>query len=279
MPAKKQSVDTPLHLLQQLSRSLVEHLQKACGSAQREAEVLLAKLEKQRGKTQEKLVKARAKLDDAGSAGKAKAQTRARSRISELDDMLALLQSRQSETLNYLAELKRDAEQALKLAEGVTQVQQAAAKALEARKSGAPANTSKQKAPASRRATPKAATVASSDKVTATKRPATSGGSARPSTKATRPTASGANASAPVARKAAAKPAARPATKPAGKPASARSKPASAEPATAASSVEKAPAAQPPAGKPATARKPAAKKPRSSKPSAKASPNTQTSAG
>ncbi len=96
----------------------MEHLEKACGAAQKEAEALLAKLEKQRGKTQEKLVRARAKLDEAGNAGKAKAQARARSRIAELDDMFAVLQARQSETLNYLAELKRDAEQSLKLAQG-----------------------------------------------------------------------------------------------------------------------------------------------------------------
>lgn len=133
MPARKTSVTTPLHLLQQLSSSLVEHLQKACSEAQQDAEMLLAKLEKQRGRTQEKIIKARAKLDESGNAGKAKAQAKARSRLTELDDMLAVLQSRQSETLTYLSELKRDAEQSLQLAQGVTKVEQAAAQALTAR--------------------------------------------------------------------------------------------------------------------------------------------------
>ena len=72
MPAKKNAVTTPLHLLQQLSKSLVVHLEKACTDAQKDAEILLAKLEKQRGKTQEKLIKARAKLDEAGNAGVAR---------------------------------------------------------------------------------------------------------------------------------------------------------------------------------------------------------------
>ena len=52
MPAKKKSVTTPLHLLQQLSHSLIEHLDKACSQAIKDAEGALAKLQKQRGKAQ-----------------------------------------------------------------------------------------------------------------------------------------------------------------------------------------------------------------------------------
>ncbi|WP_417776318.1 AlgP family protein [Stutzerimonas xanthomarina] len=141
MPATKNAVTTPLHLLQQLSKSLVVHLEKACTDAQKDAELLLAKLEKQRGKTQEKLVKTRAKLDEAGNAGKSKAQSKARSKLAELDDMLALLQTRQSETLSYLADLKRDAEQSLNLAQGVTQVEKAAAQALASRGKATPSRS------------------------------------------------------------------------------------------------------------------------------------------
>ena len=149
MPAKKPSVTTPLHLLQQLSNSLVDHLQKACSEAQQDAEMLLAKLEKQRGRTQEKIIKARAKLDEAGNAGKSKSQTKARSRLAELDDMLAVLQARQSETLSYLAELKRDAEQSMQLAQGISKVEQAAVQALAARaKTTASRTTTAKKAPA-----------------------------------------------------------------------------------------------------------------------------------
>lgn len=154
MPAKKNAVTTPLHLLQQLSQSLVSHLEKACNEALKDAEMTLAKLEKQRGRTQEKIIKARAKLDDAGSAGKSKVQTKARAKLAELDDMLAVLQARQSDTLSYLAELKRDAEQSLKLAQGITQVENAAAQALAAR--GKPASSTA-RAPANKPAVSKAA--------------------------------------------------------------------------------------------------------------------------
>lgn len=53
MSATKKPVNTPLHLLQQLSGSLLEHLENACSQALADAEKLLAKLEKQRGKAQE----------------------------------------------------------------------------------------------------------------------------------------------------------------------------------------------------------------------------------
>lgn len=241
MPAKKKSVTTPLHLLEQLTRSLVEHLQKACDEAQKEPELLLAKLEKQRGKIQEKRVKARAKLDEAGNAGKTKAQAKARSKLAELDDMLALLQARQSETLTYLAELKRDAEKSLTLAQGVTKVGQAAAQALVARDKAAapsakaPARSSARTArPAAKPAAPASAPAASR-----TRKPAA----------AAKPAA----AEQPVEGKSTAVRA------PAARPAASRAKPAAPKPA---------------APKPAATRPAAAKKPATRKPAAK--PTTET---
>ena len=50
MPAKKKSVNTPLHLLEQLANTLVDHLDKACQLALQDAEGTLGKLEKQRVK-------------------------------------------------------------------------------------------------------------------------------------------------------------------------------------------------------------------------------------
>ena len=120
--AKKKSVSTPLHLLQQLSHSLLEHLEDACTRALVEAEQLLAKLEKQRGKAQEKLHKARSKMQDAAVAGKAKAQLKAKEAVEELEQLLDTLKDRQSETRSYIAELKRDAQESLKLAQGVGKV-------------------------------------------------------------------------------------------------------------------------------------------------------------
>ncbi|WP_417791446.1 AlgP family protein [Stutzerimonas xanthomarina] len=189
MPATKNAVTTPLHLLQQLSKSLVEHLEKACTDAQKDAELLLAKLEKQRGKTQEKLVKTRAKLDEAGNAGKSKAQSKARSKLTELDDMLALLQTRQSETLSYLADLKRDAEQSLNLAQGVTQVEKAAAQALASRGKATPSRS----ASAQRKAAP-----------AATKPGVTRPSATKPATTKPAPTRQSSSSSSPAASKPAA---------------------------------------------------------------------------
>lgn len=137
MPAKKKSVNTPLHLLEQLANTLVDHLDKVCQLALQDAESTLGKLEKQRGKTQERLVKARTRLDEAGRAGRAKAQGKARARIDELEELMALLQARQSEMLGYIAELKRDIAQSLHLAQGVRQVGDSAAQALQTRSSSA----------------------------------------------------------------------------------------------------------------------------------------------
>ncbi|HDS1769717.1 TPA: AlgP family protein, partial [Pseudomonas putida] len=133
MSAKKKPVSTPLHLLQQLSGSLLEHLEEACSQALADAEKLLAKLEKQRGKAQEKLHNGRLKLQDAAKAGKAKAQTKAQKAIGELEELLDSLKERQTQTRSYIQQLKRDAQDSLKLAQGVGKVREAAAKALDQR--------------------------------------------------------------------------------------------------------------------------------------------------
>ncbi|MFG0523985.1 AlgP family protein, partial [Pseudomonas sp. yb_5] len=133
MSAKKKPVSTPLHLLQQLSGSLLEHLEEACSQALADAEKLLAKLEKQRGKAQEKLHNGRLKLQDAAKAGKAKAQTKAQKTIGELEELLDSLKERQTQTRSYIQQLKRDAQDSLKLAQGVGKVREAAAKALDQR--------------------------------------------------------------------------------------------------------------------------------------------------
>jgi hypothetical protein len=143
MPAKnsKKAVPTPLHLLQQLSHSLLEHLDNACTQALADAEKLLAKLEKQRGKAQDKLHAAHSKLQLAATAGKAKAQSRAQQGIEELEGLLSALEARQAETRLYIVQLKKDAQQSLKLAQGVEKVKEAVDKALEARPAPSPATT------------------------------------------------------------------------------------------------------------------------------------------
>ena len=159
MSANKKPVNTPLHLLQQLSGSLLEHLETACSEALADAEKLLAKLEKQRGKAQEKLHKSRTKLQDAASAGKAKAQAKAKGAVGDLEELLDALKDRQSETRGYILQLKRDAQESLKLAQGVGRVQEAVGKALSlraAKPAAAPAKKAAAK-PAAAKAPAKAA--------------------------------------------------------------------------------------------------------------------------
>ena len=213
MSSKKKPVTTPLHLLQQLSHSLLEHLQDACCAAQADAEKLLAKLEKQRGKAQDKLHDARGKLEAAAAAGKQKAQSKARAAIDELETLLESLQQRQADTRHYILQLKRDAEDSLKLAQGVGKVRDAAAKALGAREVAARQVSASAAKPAAK---PKAARrPAASTSKTVSKTPA---GQAAPR----KPAASKAVVAKPAARKPATRqPAAKPAAAPASKAADA----------------------------------------------------------
>ena len=213
MSSKKKPVTTPLHLLQQLSHSLLEHLQDACSAAQADAEKLLTKLEKQRGKAQDKLHDARGKLEAAAAAGKQKAQSKARAAIDELETLLESLQQRQADTRHYILQLKRDAEDSLKLAQGVGKVRDAAAKALGAREVAARQVSATAAKPAAK---PKAARrPAASTSKTVSKTPA---GQAAPR----KPSASKAVVAKPAARKPATRqPAAKPVAAPASKAADA----------------------------------------------------------
>lgn len=124
MPAKKKpAVTTPLQLLEQLSGDLLKYFEKACGKALDEAEGLLAELEKERARSQDKLHKAQEKRAAAVEAGKPKAQAKAEARIAELDTLLAQLQVRQQQLLTYLAQLRRDSDRGLQLAKGIREVE------------------------------------------------------------------------------------------------------------------------------------------------------------
>ena len=215
MSAKKKPVSTPLHLLQQLSGSLLEHLEDACSQALADAE---------------KLHNGRLKLQDAAKAGKAKAQTKAQKAIGELEELLDSLKERQTQTRSYIQQLKRDAQDSLKLAQGVGKVREAAAKALDSRA----AKTSK---PAAAKPAAKPAAKATAAAKPAAKPAAKATAAAKPAAKpAAKATAAAKSAAKPAAKPAAAKAPARRATKPAAaKPVA--SKPAEAKPATPAAST------------------------------------------
>ncbi len=232
MAIRKKPVITPLHLLQQLSHSLLEHLEQACSQALVDAEKLLAKLEKQRGKAQDKLHKTGARLEEAAAAGKAKAQAKARASIAELEELLDTLKQRQTETRDYILQLKTDAEQSLHLAQGVGKVKEAVGQLLSRREAGAASAPTAAKPRAPRRpraAAPAAAATAPAVKPTRSRRTS-------PAQPAAASTASpAAVAPAPAAAKPARKRAAAgspAATKPASKPAAPRAprKPAAPKP-------------------------------------------------
>ena len=214
MSSKKKPVTTPLHLLQQLSHSLLEHLQDACSAAQADAEKLLAKLEKQRGKAQDKLHDARGKLEAAAAAGKQKAQGKARAAIDELETLLESLQQRQADTRHYILQLKRDAEDSLKLAQGVGKVRDAAAKALGAREVAARQVSASAAKPAAK---PKAARrPAASTSKAVSKAPAEQAAPRKPA--ASKAVVAKPAARKPATRQPAAKPVAAPASKAADAP-------------------------------------------------------------
>ncbi|WP_024641403.1 AlgP family protein, partial [Pseudomonas syringae] len=202
MSAKKKPVNTPLHLLQQLSGSLLEHLEDACSQALADAEKLLAKLEKQRGKAQEKLHNSRIKLQDAATAGKSKAQAKAKGAVSELEELLDALKDRQTETRTYILHLKRDAQESLKLAQGIGRVKEAVGKILTTRDAKPVAPKAVAKTPAAKAP---AKTAAKAPVKTAAAKPVAKA-AAKPSA-AAKPAGKTAVAKAPV--KAAAKPAPR----------------------------------------------------------------------
>lgn len=200
MSAKKKPVNTPLHLLQQLSGSLLEHLEDACSQALADAEKLLAKLEKQRGKAQEKLHNSRIKLQDAATAGKSKAQAKAKDAVSELEELLDALKDRQTETRTYILHLKRDAQESLKLAQGIGRVKEAVGKIL----------TTRNAKPAAPKAAAKAGTAATAK---APAKTAVKAAAAKPVAKtAAKPSSVAKPAAKPAATKAPVKAAAKPAT-------------------------------------------------------------------
>ncbi|MFC3607637.1 AlgP family protein [Stutzerimonas tarimensis] len=125
--AKRQKLSTPLQLLEKLSGDLLTYFDKACSQSLKDAEKLSARLEKERGRIQGKLLKAHDKRKSALDEGKPKALKRAERKLGELEELFALVQARQHSLLAYLGELKGDIERSRALADGIRAVERAAA--------------------------------------------------------------------------------------------------------------------------------------------------------
>lgn len=132
MGKRKSTAVTPLHLLQQLTSTLLEHFEQACGQALADAEKILSKLEKKVSKVKAKLSKQHGRIEST-VPGKSKAQAKARAKIAVQEEVLIELQIRTDETRRYLGELKHDIELSLTLAQGVGMVHEAACGALRQR--------------------------------------------------------------------------------------------------------------------------------------------------
>lgn len=122
MKSSKKSVRTPLHLLHELSNSLITNLEQACISAQIEAEKALLKLDKRTKKILEKHLKAKEKLKCAVQANKTKSIKKAQNAIVELEASHIKLLQYQEDLQAYINQLKQDTTKSLDLAKPIKNV-------------------------------------------------------------------------------------------------------------------------------------------------------------
>ena len=134
MSESKKVLPTPMHLLHALSLVVLVQLERACSKALVESEAFADKLDKECERAQKKLFKSLLHMQDAAVDGKTSVQARLRKRVEALEEKLISLKKRRAHTLQCLANLKRDSEESLVLAEGVRAVLEAAGKALSMRK-------------------------------------------------------------------------------------------------------------------------------------------------
>lgn len=127
------AVQTPLHLLQVLTRTLNEHLAAACDQAQADAGKVLEKLDRERQKRAEKLDDARRKLAAGNAEGNGRSADKRQSRLAELTERLDAVNRAHTEAEEYIRQLQSDVRQTLRLAKGLERIDQQATQAIEKR--------------------------------------------------------------------------------------------------------------------------------------------------
>lgn len=127
-------MQTPLHLLQVLTRTLNEHLADACNQAQADAQEVLDKLDRE----QQQLAK---QLEQAQAEGAAEDK--------ELTEQLASLATARKDAQQYAAQLQSDVRQTLRLAKGLERIDMQVTQSIEKR--NAPAAPGPGKRPPARR--------------------------------------------------------------------------------------------------------------------------------
>ena len=121
-------VQTPLHLLQVLTRTLNEHLADACNQAQADAQTVLDKLDREQQELAEKLEQ----MQDE--------QPTDNSETSEkLTERMAALASTRKDAEQYALQLQSDVRQTLRLAKGLERIDLQVTQSIEKRNTPAPA--------------------------------------------------------------------------------------------------------------------------------------------
>lgn len=135
-------VQTPLHLLQVLTRTLNEHLAQACGQAQEDAQKALEKLDREQHKLAEKLGQAQEKLTEESSEASGKSPEKLQGKIEELTARMTLLNQAHHEAEDYIRQLNSDVRQTLRLARGLERIDLQVTQAIDKRNNPAAATSS-----------------------------------------------------------------------------------------------------------------------------------------
>ncbi|MFA5677142.1 MAG: hypothetical protein WC953_01850 [Pseudomonas sp.] len=133
---RKQSsppVQTPLHLLQVLTRTLNEHLMQACDQAQEDAQKALDKLDREQHKLAEKLEQIQEKLTPANLESSGKSPEKLQGKVEELTTRMTLLKQARHEAEEYIRQLQSDVRQTLRLAKGLERIDLQATQAIDKR--------------------------------------------------------------------------------------------------------------------------------------------------
>lgn len=158
-------VQTPLHLLQVLTRTLNEHLAEACSQAEADARKALDKLEREHARQQERLDQAQQKLAAVDPEANGKTTDKLRGKIDELSAEMAVLTQSRSDAEDYFRQLQNDVRQTLRLAKGLDRIDLQVTQAIERRND--PAASKAPKRPPQRRSRSRKAAAAPTPTATA----------------------------------------------------------------------------------------------------------------
>ena len=134
---KAARVQTPLHLLQVLARTLNEHLAEACTQAEADAHKALEKLDSEHLKLQEKLDEAQQKLNTREQEGSTPVENLT-PKVEELTAAITALTQSRTAAQDYIRQLQIDVRQTLRLAKGLDRIDLQVTQAIEKRDNPTP---------------------------------------------------------------------------------------------------------------------------------------------